>query len=85
MFGMVSVEECLGCYNIPQVPVLNYLKDFKFVAMKGMTASFSKEALAGLLPVHFPGDHQGVYTHLSAENAWSPREKQKQSSCLNHS
>ena len=48
--------------------------------MKGMTASFSTDALtkyeflftskvlAGLLPVHVPAEHEAVYTHLSAEN-----------------
>ena len=80
MFGMISVPECLSRYNIPRLPVLNYLEHLKFVAMKGMTASFSPEALAryeylvtskvlaGLLPYHIPANHEGVYTHLSAEN-----------------
>ena len=48
-----------------------------------MTASFSPKALAryeylvtskvlaGLLPVHIPADHEGVYIHLSAENVVS--------------
>ena len=48
--------------------------------MKGMTSSFSPEALAryeylvtskvlaGLLPAFVPADYEGVYTHLSAEN-----------------
>ena len=83
VFGMVSVAECFARYNIPQVPVLNYLEHFKFLALKRMTASFGLEALAryeylvtskvlaGLLPVHIPADHEGVYTHLSAENVVS--------------
>ena len=80
MFGMISVAECLARYNIPHMPVLSFLEHLKFVAMKGMTASFSAESLAcyeylvtskllaGLLPVHIPADHEGVYMHLGAEN-----------------
>ena len=80
MFGMISVAECLARYNIPHMPVLSYLEHLKFVAMKGMTASFSPGSLAryeylvttkvvaGLFPVNIPADHEGVYTHLSAEN-----------------
>ena len=80
IFGMVSVAECMACYNMPSFPVLNYLEHLKYVAIKGMSASFAPEALAkyeflvtskvlaGLLPVHIPADHESVYTHLSAEN-----------------
>ena len=80
MFSMLSVAECLARYNIPHMPVLSYLEHLKFVAMKGMTASFSPESLAryeylvtskvvaGLFPVNIPADHEGVYMHLSAEN-----------------
>ena len=80
MFGMISVAECMARYNLPSYPLLNYLEHLKFVAMKGMSASFTPESiakyeflltskvLAGLLPVHIPADHESVYTHLSAEN-----------------
>ena len=80
MFGMVSVAQCMARYNIPTYPVLNYLEHMKYVAMKGMSASFTPESLskyeylvtskvlAGQLPVHVPAEHESVYTYLSAEN-----------------
>ena len=86
MFGMISVVECMARYNLPNYPVLNYIEHMKFVSMKGMTASFSSDALAkyeylvtskvlaGLLPVHVPADHEAVYTHLSAENVISVKQ-----------
>ena len=82
MFGMISVAECL-----PNYPILNYLEHFRFVAMKGMMASFTSESLAkyeylvtskvlaGLLPVHIPADHEAVYTHLSAENVLAAKSQ----------
>ena len=80
VYGMVCISECMARQGFPQLPVSHYLQHFKYVALKGLSAIFSAEALAkydnmvtskvlsGVLPSYVAADHEATYTFLSAEN-----------------
>ena len=80
MYGMCCVQRRLLAADLPQWSAKAYNDHMRFVAMKGLSASFTSSALAkyehdlttkvmdGDINGFMPAEHEAVYTHLGAEN-----------------